>query len=49
MKIPPFPRVDNIPKGTEKLYDWCYELYLILKEAEKNEQKTAVSDEKLKP
>ena len=49
MKIPSFPRTDNIPKGTEELYNWCYELYLALKEAEKNEQKTAESDEKLKP
>lgn len=49
MKVPPFPRYDNIPKETESLYNWCYELYLALKEAEKNEQKPAVSQTELEP
>lgn len=44
MKVPEFPR-ETPTKENEKLYNWCYALYLELKEVEKNEQKTAVRRE----
>lgn len=36
MKVPDFPRIENMEKETEQLYDWCYKLYIALKKEEEN-------------
>lgn len=43
MKIPDFPRIEITSKELESLYNWCYALYLELKEEEKHGKEAAVS------
>lgn len=45
MKIPDFPREILLSGEAEALYNWCYALYLYLKEEEKNEQEASLSDD----
>lgn len=45
MKIPDFPRGILLNGEAEELYNWCYALYLYLKEEEENEQEASLSDD----